>query len=65
MLILLVWYNHNLYSPEIYPNNNYAYMNYARVMFTELVLGGRLVLGGSVPKEPESFQMALAMFCFH
>lgn len=35
MLILQVWYNSNLYSPKIYQNNDYAYMNYARVMFTD------------------------------
>lgn len=35
VLILLMWYNHNLYSPKIYCNNSYAYMNYARVMFTD------------------------------
>lgn len=35
VLILLVWYNHNLYSPKNDQNSNYAYMNYARVMFTD------------------------------
>lgn len=35
VLILLVWYILNLYSPKIYQNDDYAYMNYARVMFTD------------------------------
>lgn len=35
VLILLVWYILNLYSPKMYQNDNYAFMNYARVMFTD------------------------------
>lgn len=35
VLILLVWYILNLYYPKIYQNENYAYTNYARVMFTD------------------------------
>ena len=35
VLIPLVWYILNLYSPKIYQNDDYEYMNYARVMFTD------------------------------
>lgn len=35
VLILLAWYILNLYSPKVYQNDTYAFMNYARVMFTD------------------------------